>query len=116
MLSEFIEQQRIAAAAGDAGDMEEGDYFKRELYPLLAEVCGNEFSLEEMQVLYNSAIRIVPTGRMGETRLEVCDYLKRKYDEMKLRASRNVIKSRFGYLKKIVESGEAPLPDWGGEF
>jgi len=72
----------------------------------LSEACDNEFKREEIQVLHNLILEIVPiraeSWKGYDTRQ--FDYLKRKYDELNMRAERAEIKSRFGYLKKIVEA------------
>lgn len=83
---------------------DEGDYFLHEIYPFLSDACNNEFNKVEIQVIYNLLVKIIP-ARVDENRqLEMFDYLKRKYDELKWRASRAEIKSRLGYLKKIIEA------------
>lgn len=97
-LNEFIAQQEMEI------DTLEIDYFIRDIHPFISEACDNEFDAEEMQVLYNLLIKVIPyhTGQNRQT--EMYDYLKRKYDELKWRASKTEIKSRLGYLKKIIES------------
>jgi plasmid replication initiation protein len=87
----------------DVGD--EAGYFEREIYPFLAEACGNEFGLEEIQVLYNLAVKIVPK-KAGKEKLlvDVYGYLKHKHDELKWRAKMMEIKSRMGYIKAIIEA------------
>jgi hypothetical protein len=93
----------------DDGDPDEGNYFRREIYPFLTGACGGEFGEEEIQVLYNLIIRImpyIPGASLEGYKIKAYDYLKRKYDELKLRASRKEmepLKSRFGYLKKVME-------------
>ena len=69
----------------------------------LAEACDNEFKPAEIQVLYNLIVKIVPHNPNKNRQLEMYDYLKSKYDELKLRASQKDIKRRFGYIKKIIE-------------
>lgn len=87
--------------------MYEDEYFTREVYPLLAEVCGDEFNVAEMQLLHNMLIKIVPytvEGGGDKRLLDMADYLKHKYDELNWRAGQTEIKSRFGYLKTIIEA------------
>ena len=67
----------------------------------LAEACENEFKPEEIQILHNLIIKIIPYG--DKTEIKHYDYLKQKYDELTWRAARSQIKNRFGYLKKIIE-------------
>ena len=117
-LDEFINLQSVSdiimtddsiRESDEKPDEKEGSYFTREIYPFLTLACGGEFSQEEIQVLYNLIIRIMPYkpgGSVEGYRIKAYDYLKRKYDELKLRASRKDIeplKSRFGYMKKVME-------------
>ena len=108
-LSEFIREEEITDALSDDSDpenYEEESYFEQEIYPFMSEACENEFGQFEIQVLYNLIIKIIPyrVGQAREYQLELYDYLKRKYDELKWRASRSEISSRLGYLKKIIEA------------
>ena len=102
-LSEFIAQQGLDRIMDESD--EEQNYFKDEVYPFITEACGNEFSLAEMQVLYNLAIQIVPhkSGR-HDFQLEIYNYLKRRYDELIWRSSNTPITSRMGYIKRIIEA------------
>lgn len=107
-LNEFISQQEtVVNPVNDDAIVKGGneiDYFAGEIYPFLSEACDNEFNKEEIQMLYNLLIRIIPP-RVGDNRqLEIYDYLKRKHDELKWRSGRTEIKSRIGYLKKIIEA------------
>ena len=106
-LDEFINQQKIVEGisvneSGPSGNGGE-NYFTQEVYPFLAESCENEFNVAEMQVLYNMALKIIPARAGQNIRIELYDYLKRKYDELKWQATRRPIKSRFGYLKKLID-------------
>ena len=104
-LDEFIGQQEIDDIV--MCDEEGGSrYFEREAYPMLASACEKEFCLEEIRVLYNMIVEIIPyrsTGVPGYM-VEVYKYLERRYDEMNWQAGRREIWNRFGYLKKIIES------------
>ena len=86
-----------------AHEKTEDNYFAKEIYPFIAEACDNEFKPAEMQVLYNMIINIVPHRAGQKTVIQIYDYLKRKYDELKWQATRRPIKSRFGYLKKLID-------------
>lgn len=112
-LNEFVDQQKKVNIIVINEIEEEGDYFARETYPLLNDACNNEFDKSEIQVLYNLIIKIMPYGSVKGGiegyKLEVYDYLKRKHDELNWRAGRTEIKSRFGYLKKILETDLASL-------
>jgi len=104
-LSDFISQKEMGEALANDGleNESEDDFFAREIYPFMSEACGNEFSSAEVQILYNLIVKIVPHNPNKNRQLEMYDYLKSKYDELKLRASQNAIKRRFGYIKKIIE-------------
>ncbi len=118
-LDEFINLQSVSdiiltddityGQEDEPDDEPEGNYFTREIYPFLSRACGGEFNKEEMQVLYNLIIRIMPYmpgGSVEGYKIKAYDYLKSKYDELKLRASRKEmepLKSRFGYMKKVLE-------------
>jgi len=88
----------------DSEPEETGTYFDLETYPLMSDACDNEFNKLEIQVLYNLVLETVPcwAGKSYEPNMH--RYLKSKYDQMKLQASKNEIRSRFGYLKKIIEA------------
>ena len=115
-LTEFINQHKIPEDIAEytAEDIEETfedeaisqeteNYFVNKIYPLLSEACENEFSQEQIQVLYNLILKIVPRQPDQDFMRDAYDYLKRKYDELKWRASITDIKSRMSYLKKIIE-------------
>jgi hypothetical protein len=64
--------------------------------------------IAEIKVLYNTIIQIAPYKSEGAEayKLKVYDYLKRKYDELNLRAGRRnlePVKSRVGYIQKVIE-------------
>jgi len=105
-LNDFINQQEMAAAQviDELGSESEDDFFAREIFPFMAEACNNEFKATEIQVLYNMIVKIVPQTAKKNRQLEMYDYLKSKYDELKLRAEKTEIKRRFGYLRKIIEA------------
>lgn len=77
-------------------DEDNNNYFEFYL-----EACNNEFSIEEIRVLYDLIIKILPPSILSET--EIYDYLKRKYDELLWRSQKQKIKKRFNYLKAIIE-------------
>jgi len=107
-LAGFIEQREshTFTSGVECEDNDEGEginYFEQNTYPLMKEACNNEFNQDEIQVLYNFIIKIMPPSSKGNWQLEAYDYLKRKYDELKWQANRTKINNRFGYLKKIIE-------------
>lgn len=91
---EFLSVSDMEDIAG-AGDENPMDFY-------LPACCG-EFSTEEMQVLYNMAVKNIGYESGVNNRLKYFDYIKTKYDELLLQASRREIKSRFSYVKKLME-------------
>jgi plasmid replication initiation protein len=86
--------------------------FTTERLAFLAGACENEFDEAEMQI-FNSLLSVImpyakdpafAEGNKYDYEIKLYDYLKLKYDELNLQASRREIKSRFGYLKKILVS------------
>jgi len=85
--------------------------FKNNRLSFLADACNREFNEAEMQILHGLLIAINPAienshfldGNKYKYETELYDYLRRSYDELNLQASRRTIKSRFGYLKKMLE-------------
>jgi len=69
----------------------------------LSEACNDEFSAEEMRVLYNLLVQILPYEYL-RVETKAYDFLKRKYEELLWRASKTNITHRFSYLKKILEA------------
>jgi hypothetical protein len=93
------------------GDPEEFEQTAEDdILTFLSDACDKEFSREEIQVLHNLVREIVPYKDDGGKSFELraYDYLKRKHDELRMRAGRREIKRRFGYIKKIIE---ADLPE-----
>lgn len=66
----------------------------------LAEACDCEFTDEEMQVLSDMLLEIIPYD--GQNGLERYHYLQGKYDLLKLYARQNTITNRFHYFKTIL--------------
>lgn len=104
-LYDFITRQVVSdIRIDDEEEIEHEDHFSQEILQFLSEACDNVFNISEMQVLYDMAIKIVPPRKENDWQLEIFDYLKRKYNELKWRASTTSIKSHMGYLKKIIEA------------
>jgi len=105
-LDEFLNEKEMAGDTEDSvleGESDE-DFFKREIYPFMGDACNKEFKLLEIQVLYDMIVKIIPQRGAKNRQLEMYDYLKSKYDQLNLRASRTPpIKNRFAYIKKIIE-------------
>lgn len=62
--------------------------------------CNNEFSPEQIRVLQDLILQIMPTG----DDLERCNYLVKLVHLMNYRGTINPIKDRYLYLKKILEN------------
>jgi len=104
-LFEFIEERKFALN-------EELDIYSeynnddmspifRERMELLAEACNNEFTTNEMVVLFGEMRRTLPYDLIRDN-IQCYDYLNDKYREMIMRNERAKIKHRFGYLKSII--------------
>lgn len=69
----------------------------------LQEACNNEFSREEIIVLYGIMAQVVPHLHFDE--MKSYDYIQQKYRELDMRSKKTEVKYRFNYLKKLVETG-----------
>lgn len=98
-LEKFIESKVICK---DEFDYIEPSNFKNKSLVLYADAFNNEFSEEEVQYLYDLIIKILPYSSVNNE-LEYYDYFKRKYDQLNMMGSKKIIKSRFNYLKKLIE-------------
>ena len=66
--------------------------------------CSNEFSREEIIVLYGIMQEKIPYIHQDLDRSH--DYLQKKHRELNMRSKQNKITYRFAYFKRIVEAGE----------
>jgi len=73
----------------------------------LAEACDNEFSFNEVVVIFNKMRSKLPYDLIKED-VQCYDYLMDKYREMIMRNERTKIKHRFGYLKSIIGKDYEP--------
>jgi Protein involved in initiation of plasmid replication len=73
----------------------------REKIEFLMEACNNEFSFNEIVVLFNEMRSNLPYSLIQED-IQCYDYLMDKYREMIMRNERTKIKHRFDYLKSII--------------
>jgi len=69
----------------------------------LSEACNDEFSINEIIVLYNLMIECLPYSTIRND-IKCYDFLKHKYDYMIMRNEKESIKNRFAYMKKIISS------------
>ena len=79
----------------------------RKRIEFLAEACNNEFSFNEVVVLFNEMKSKLPESLIQEE-IQCYDYLMDKYQEMIMRNDRTKIKHRFGYLRSIIGKDYAP--------
>jgi len=79
----------------------------REKIEFLAEACNNEFSFNEVVVLFNEMRCKLPPSLIQDD-IQCYDYLMDKYREMLMRNDRTKIKHRFGYLKSIIGKDYEP--------
>ena len=114
-LFEFIEEKRheIEAAQG-AWEEQDESVGNENMHPVyrdkiefLAEACNNEFSFNEVVVLFNEMRSKLPHSLIQED-IQCYDYLSDKYSEMIMRNEKNKIKHRFGYLRSIIGKDYEP--------
>ena len=95
-LEEFIDLQPDALEV-------EAQEFENEKLEFLAGACENEFTEEEMEVLFSLvAAKKLPAHEYG-VQFAQYHYLAEKYAELNLQASKRKINSRFAYLKKMIQ-------------
>jgi len=105
-LFDFIDEQAQITIDEEpqAFEEENTDYKPSDTVTFLREACKGEFTAEEMQILLHHIREIIPF-QMGERyKLDMYDYLQKKYDYLNYRASKEDIKSRFGYLKTVIQA------------
>jgi len=78
-----------------------------EIIDLLSDACNHEFLREQMQLILDLVVQIVPVGVTG-VGTEHYDYLFRKYNELNYQAGKKDIKDKFGYFRAMVK---ADLPE-----
>ena len=114
-LFEFIEERKKEfvdvpdewdEAAKDADNSDMPDAY-HERIEFLAEACNNEFSFNEVVVLFNEMRSKLPYSLIRED-IQCYDYLMDKYREMIMRNERTKIKHRFGYLRSIIGKDYEP--------
>lgn len=76
--------------------------YSNENIELLASACDDEFSEEEMQVIFTIiSDKSFPNNQNGIWAARY-EYLARKYAELQLQASKRKINNRFNYFKKML--------------
>jgi plasmid replication initiation protein len=114
-LAEFIDERRLEAEVieddwdeqTDGAGVENMSSVYRERIEFLAEACNNEFSFEEIIVLFNEMKKILPYSLIMED-IQCYDYLSDKYQEMLMRNTKTKINHRFGYLRSIIGKDYEP--------
>lgn len=95
--------ETLPELAVDISEPEPSDIdFTDPLY-LLSQACDNEFSKEQMEVIF---AMISPMSLEHVNGIEVAryHYLTEKYAILKMRANQTKIPHRFSYFKKLIES------------
>jgi hypothetical protein len=89
----------------DAGEEpgDEPNQVYQDLIIFLMDACENEFSMVEIQVIYDMMLKIVPYSFSAGWGLDAYDYLRRKHNELKWRNENTEINNRFAYFKKLIE-------------
>jgi plasmid replication initiation protein len=72
----------------------------RDNMEMYSDICDNEFSFEQVQILFNFLIAL----KLDTRGTEAANYLKRMYDELKYQATKSIINNRFDYLKSILNN------------
>jgi len=119
-LFEFIEERKREVdelrngwdGLDDFGEQyDKADEFMPAIYrkkmEFLAEACGNEFTINEIVVLFNEMRKTLPFDLIRDD-IQCYDYLSDKYREMIMRNDRVKIKHRFSYLKSIIGKDYEP--------
>ena len=99
-LDEFLGQQQI----NNMKNVEPAPPDKvKERFDLLSDMCNNEFSHEEIQILINIARDTLPPDKFYDD-LKLANFFKDKYDELKLRSKQTKIHKPFNYLKTLFNA------------
>lgn len=95
--------ETLPEIAVDVAEPEPSDVdFNDPLY-LLSQACENEFSKEQMEVIF-AIISPMELEHVNGIEIARYHYLAEKYAILKLRASQTKIPHRFNYLKKLIEA------------
>jgi len=87
----------------DATDSYEENVYEERI-SFLMEACDDEFTREEVIVIYSIMQQKFPHIHANEIRSY--DFLRHKYREFLLSSKKTEIKKRYNYFKKLVEAGE----------
>jgi plasmid replication initiation protein len=108
-LAEFIDERRLenkgetdSLDAQDENKSEDGmsEAYRKKI-DFLADACENEFSFNEVMILFNEMKKRLPYD-LTRDHIHCYDYLSDRYNEMIMRNEKNKIKHRFSYLRSII--------------
>jgi plasmid replication initiation protein len=74
-----------------------------EIMELMSDACEDEFTREQVQLLLDLVIQIVPIGITG-VGTEHHDYLSRKFHELNYQNTKKKIKKKFEYLRAMIQA------------
>jgi len=107
-LDMFIDEQKASADEYDDG-LREYETFEeaaaakyRDKINFFMKACKNEFSFQEIIVLFNDMQKWLPYDLI-DSEVRCYDYLSDKYQEMLMRSARFEIKHRHGYMRRLIE-------------
>lgn len=108
-LNNLISDRREQAFSENINIFEDESVFeiKNKKLDFLADACDREFSEEQMQILYDLILKIVPFDSNKNIETERYDLLRMKYNDLKYRTSnKNLapVVNRFAYLKTLLKS------------
>jgi len=110
-LSMFIDDHIVEADDYRSIESEEGTEEVLSEYDekikFLAEACGNEFTPNEIIMLFKEMQNKLPFS-LTRDEVKCYDYLNDKYREMIMRNDKNKINHRFAYLRSIIGKDYEP--------
>jgi plasmid replication initiation protein len=74
-----------------------------EIVELMSDACDDEFTEEQVLLLLDLVIQIVPIGITG-VGIDHHDYLSRKFHELKYQDTKQKISKRFEYLRAMIKA------------
>ena len=111
-LHKFIDISKINSNETDLDDVDENGivrstgnsilYEERILH--LMSACDNEFSREEVILLYDIMAKSTP--HLHTDKWDSYHFLRRKYRELDMRSRTSGVGHRFGYMKTLVKAGD----------
>ena len=98
---EYIQEQSLPIIEGNTEEFEQTG--ASDIIEFLSDACNGEFNTKEITLLHSLIVEVVPY-RHNHYKFDMYHYLQQKYNELNYRADKTKIKSRFGYLKTIIEA------------